>query len=142
MRFSRSRGRYERQRILVEPAALGQAEQECLEHVDDRAKARATEVRKRRRTTRNWARPMIEDIGALLPRCPPGEVRGIAIHTAARRTAAGKSLDAGALIAAVTAAVLHKLTDYDELLASGVDRDLARARVAERVRSILDEWCA
>jgi len=43
-------------------------------------------------------------------------------------------------MAAVTAAVRHKYTPYDELLMSGVDRDLARNRVADKVEEILGEW--
>jgi len=62
---------------------------------------------------------MTAEIGKLFPGCPPREAAAIAAHTAARnsgrvgRTAAGS-------------------TPYDELLMSGVDRDLARNRVAER----------
>ena len=41
VRFSRSRGRYERQDILVENSALEKAEQECLLDADERVKARA-----------------------------------------------------------------------------------------------------
>ena len=40
VRFSRSRGRYERQGVLVEKAALEKAEKECSEDAGDRAKAR------------------------------------------------------------------------------------------------------
>ena len=35
MRFSRTRGRYERQGILVETAGLEKAEQECTADADD-----------------------------------------------------------------------------------------------------------
>jgi hypothetical protein len=41
VRFSRSRGRYERQGILVETSAIEKAEAECTLDADDRAKARA-----------------------------------------------------------------------------------------------------
>jgi hypothetical protein len=41
VRFSRSRGRYERQGILVEQSALEKAEQECSKDAGERAKARA-----------------------------------------------------------------------------------------------------
>ncbi len=44
VRFSRSRGRYERQGILVENSALERAEQECLEDAWDARKARAAEA--------------------------------------------------------------------------------------------------
>ena len=79
---------------------------------------------------------MIEEIGILFPRCPPKEAAAIAAHTAARgngrvgRTAAGRNLEERAHAAAVTAAVRHGHTEYDALLAAGVERDLARQRVA------------
>ena len=74
------------------------------------------------------------------------EAAAIAAHTAARnsgrvgRTLAGRTLEEGALTAAVTAAVRHRPTDYDALLMSGVERNLARQKVADRVEDILDSW--
>ena len=53
VRFSRSRGRYERQGILVENSALERAEQECSLDADERAKARA--VGALRRKEQDWA---------------------------------------------------------------------------------------
>ena len=50
------------------------------------------------------------------------------------RTAAGPNLEERAVTAAVTAAVCHEHTGYDALLAAGVERDLARQRVAGQVR--------
>jgi hypothetical protein len=44
------------------------------------------------------------------------------------------------LTAAVVAAVRHKHTNYDALLAKGVDRARARAQVAERIDEILAAW--
>ncbi|HEV2690222.1 MAG TPA: DUF2293 domain-containing protein, partial [Bryobacteraceae bacterium] len=146
VRFSRSRGRYERQGILVEPAALEKAEQECTLDADARAKARARGAASRRKQDRELIAQMAKQIQALFPVCPPDEAHVIAEHTATRgsgrvgRTAAGRNLEEGALIAAVTAAVRHRRTDYDELLMSGMDRELARRRVADRVREILDAW--
>ena len=56
------------------------------------------------------------------------------------RSAAGRDLDEQALELAVAAAVRHSHTDYDELLAGGVDRTLARRQVADRVQAILAAW--
>lgn len=146
VRFSRSRGHYERQGILLEPAAIEKAEQECLDDADERAKARASGAAKRKQEDRALVTQMIERIQVLFPGCPPKEAAEIATHTAARgsgrvgRTAAGRSLEDGALSAAVTAAVRHRLTGYDELLAKGRDRGDAREQVAPRVRAILAEW--
>jgi hypothetical protein len=91
---------------------------------------------------------MTEQIRALFPGCPPQEAAAIAGHTAVRgsgrvgRTAAGRKLDEQALTAAVTAAVRHIHTGYDSLLLSGLDRSLARERVADRVQELLAAWRA
>ena len=61
------------------------------------------------------------------------------MHTAVRGsgrvgpTASGCNLEEQALSAAVAAAVRHRHTKYDELLASGMDRASARERVGDRV---------
>jgi hypothetical protein len=79
---------------------------------------------------------MAQQIGELYPGCAVREAAAIAAHTAVRgsgrmgRTAAGRNLDE----AAVAAAVRHTHTNYDELLAAGLDRDLARRQVADRVQ--------
>ncbi len=89
---------------------------------------------------------MTEEILALFPGCPPAEAHGIAEHTAVRgsgrigRTEAGRSLDDRAPTLAVIAAIGHRHTNYDELLASGADRADARQRVADRVDEILTRW--
>ena len=146
VRFSRSRGRYERQGVLVEKTALEKAEQECSEDAGERATARAAGAAKRRKQDRELIARMTVEIGKLFPRCPPREAAEIAAHTATRnsgrvgRTAAGRSLDEGALTAAVVAGVRHKYTGYDALLAAGADRLLARQQVADRVQAILAAW--
>ena len=89
---------------------------------------------------------MTDRIQNLFSGCPRGEAAAIAAHTAARgsgrvgRTLAGRNLDEEALTAAVAAAVRHRHTAYDELLASGVDRLQARNRVTDRVQEILAAW--
>ena len=146
VRFSRSRGRYERQGILVERAALEKAEQECTLDADEREAARARGAVQRREQDRKLVARMTEQIGSLYPGCPPAEAAEIAAHAAVRgsgrvgRSAAGRNLEEGALAAAVAAAVRHRHTGYDTLLAQGLDRALARQRVAGRVQEILAEW--
>jgi hypothetical protein len=89
---------------------------------------------------------MTVEIGKLFPRCPPREAAAIAAHTATRnsgrvgRTLAGRNLDEGALTAAVNAAVRHQHTEYDAMLAAGMDRLLARQQIADRVQAILAAW--
>jgi hypothetical protein len=146
VRFSRSRGRYERQGILVDKAALERAEQECTADADERARARAQGAARRLEQDRELVARMAQRIATLFPGCPPNEVKAIAEHTALRgsgrvgRTEAGRNLDERALTAAVVAAVRHNHTNYDELLAHGMDRDTARPRVAAHVDEILSRW--
>jgi hypothetical protein len=89
---------------------------------------------------------MIKQIAMLFPGCPANEVADIAEHTARRgsgrvgRTEAGRNLEESALTLAVVAAIRHKHTRYDELLASGVDRVTARQRIAVMVEEILARW--
>jgi hypothetical protein len=146
VRFSRSRGRYERQGILVEPAAIEKAESECTQDADDRAKARARAAKLRGQQDEELVEQMTERILVLFPRCTPREARAIAAHTASRgsgrvgRSEAGRNLQERALTLAVAAAVRHNHTNYDALLAGGADRANARERVVDQVREILARW--
>ncbi len=146
VRFSRTRGHYERQGVLVEESALEKAEQECSEDAGDRARARAAGAVRRQKEDRELVARMTVEIGKLFPNCPPGEAAAIAAHTAVRnsgrvgRTEAGRNLDEGALTAAVAAAVRHRCTEYDAMLASGMDRVSARQQIADRVQAILASW--
>ena len=85
-------------------------------------------------------------VAALFPACPIEEQRAIAEHACEKysgrigRSAAAKELQAGAVDLAVRAHVRHVHTRYDELLASGVARDEARAHVAASVAKCLDTW--
>jgi hypothetical protein len=143
VRFSRSRKRYERQGILVEPKAIGQSERECTEDAEERAAARGRAAKQQQKNDGKLAARMAEQIRALFPGAPPHVAMRIAEHTARRgsgrvgRTEAGRKLDEKALTLAVIAAVRHNQTNYDDLLASGVDRTAAREQVADRVDKIL-----
>ncbi len=146
VRFSRSRGHYERQGILVEAAGLEKAEQECLEDSDERAVARARGAERRQKQDVELAAQMMKQIATLFPGCPASDVTVIAEHTAKRgsgrvgRTEAGRNLEESALTLAVIAAVRHNHTPYDELLANGVDRAIARRQIADQVEVILARW--
>jgi hypothetical protein len=146
VRFSRARGRYERQGLLVEEAALHQAEEECAADAGERATRREVEAERRIGQDRELTDRMAGAIRELFPGCSPGEARGIAAHTTVRgsgrvgRTAAGQSLDADAITAAAVAAIRHRHTRYDELLMSGVDRGHARAAIRDDVERILQRW--
>ena len=146
VRFSRARGRYERQGILVEPTALEKAEHECVEDAADRAALRLRAAEQRREQDRALVLQMTRQIGILFPGCPPAERAAIAEHTALRgsgrvgRTQAGRALEPAALTAAVVAAVRHQHTGYDDLLAKGLDRARAREQVAQTIDDILAAW--
>ncbi len=89
---------------------------------------------------------MSKQIGTLFPGCPAHELAVIAEHTAVRgsdrvgRTELGRNLEERALTAAVIAAVRHNHTEYDSLLAQGMDRATARQRVAGKIEEILAVW--
>jgi hypothetical protein len=146
VRFSRSRKRYERQGILVEEAALEQAEAQCL--ADEEARARRRERDRQRRADQDVAfqARLAEAVGRLFPGCPAGRAEAIAHHAAVRgsgrvgRSAAGRALDDHAVMLAVIASVRHQDTGYDELLMAGVPRGEARARVRPDVDRILVTW--
>jgi hypothetical protein len=146
VRFSRSRKRYERQGLLVEPSALEKAEQECVQDAGARAAARLKAVEVRRQHDRVLVAEMTRHIGILFPGCPPAERTAIAEHTAVRgsgrvgRTEAGRALEQDALTAAVVAAIRHRHTNYDGLLAKGLDRTAARQQVAGAIDRILSTW--
>jgi len=146
VRFSRSRGRYERQGILVETPALAQAEKECAADAGERAEARERAAVAREKQDVVFTGEMAKRIRELFPACPLEEARSIAEHAAKRgsgrvgRSAAGRELEERAITAAVIASVRHRHTNYDQLLSNGVDRETARIRVREQIDEIVDSW--
>jgi hypothetical protein len=146
VRFSRSRGRYERQGVLVEEAALDQAEQECLADRDKRSANRERSRLRAAEQDQEFARSMSAEIVKLFPGCPPEEARAIAAHTSIRssgrvgRTAAGRALEEEAVTAAVVAAVRHRHTQYDRLLMHGYDRSEARDAIRDTLDRVLNSW--
>ena len=146
VRFSRARKRYERQGVLVEEAALEQAEQECLADADQRSAQRKRAEKYRDKQDQELARRMAESIRQLFPGCPPDEARAIAAHASVRnsgrvgRSAAGRALDDQALTAAVIASIRHRHTKYDRLMMRGRDRMDARDAVRSDIDRVLDKW--
>jgi hypothetical protein len=118
VRWSRSRGRYERQGLLVEPAALEQAEATLPVEQDD-----------------DFAARMAAEIGRLFPGCPPERAAAIA-----RQSGRRAPLDDEAVALAVLASVRHENTTYDELLMAGVPRAEARDRVEASVDRMMTRW--
>ena len=146
VRWSRTRKRYERQGLLVEEAALEQAEQQCLADEDARTRRRERDRERRAAADVELQAAMIKELKRLFPRCPVGRAEAIARHTSLRgsgrvgRSAAGRSLDEEALTLAVVASVRHEDTDYDLLLMSGVSRAEARDLMRPAVDRVLASW--
>ncbi|WP_327322896.1 DUF2293 domain-containing protein [Streptomyces sp. NBC_01210] len=148
IRFNRRRKRYERQGLLVEEAALAGAESSCLADADARARRRERDAVRRAAEDVRFTASFAAEIQRLFPGCPPARARDVAAHASVRgsgrvgRTAAGRSLEEGAVTAAVRASVRHLDTEYDTLLMAGVARHEARAGVASVIDAVLASWRA
>ena len=148
VRFSRTRKRYERQGVLVEPAALEAAEAACLADAESRARRRARDKEYRSRADAGFEVALAEAILELFPACPRARATEIAAHAGRRgsggvgRSAGGRNLATEPVTLAVVAAVRHGDTDYDNLLMAGVERSEARARVQADVERVLQRWRA
>lgn len=148
LRWSRARKRYERQGLLVDTAALARAEHECLSDADARARRREREAERRAELDQAYLASFADRVRESFPGAPPEREDEIAEHACRKysgrvgRSATAKALDAEAVRLAVASHVRHRETNYDELLASGVDRHEARERVAMQVREIMRRWQA
>jgi len=146
VRWSRARRRYERQGVLVEEAALTQAEQQCLADTDARMRRRERDRDRRAAQDVALQAQFAAEIARLYPGCPAGRAETIARHAGVRgsgrvgRSAAGRALDERAISGAVVASVRHEDTDYDTLLMSGVPRDAARDRIRPAIDRVLAAW--
>jgi hypothetical protein len=146
VRFSRARKRYERQGVLVEEHALARAEQECLSDAEARRLAQERAAERREEHDAEYLAMFAQRVGDLFPGCPIQEQRAIADHACKKysgrvgRSAAAKELEANAVELAVRAHIRHVYTRYDELLARGVAREDARARVADAVAKCFETW--
>jgi hypothetical protein len=146
VRFSRTRGRYERQGVLVEEAALAQAERECLADADARERARARAAERRSELDEEYVAEFAQRLGDLFPGCPAPERQDIATHACRKysgrvgRSAAARDFDPTAIELAVRAHIRHCHTSYDRLLARGSDRADARAAVSDAVDEVFARW--
>ena len=146
LRWSRARKRYERQGLLVEDAALVQAEQECLADAEAREQRQEREAERRAELDREYVERFAARVRELYPACPPGRELVIAEHACRKysgrvgRSAAAKSLDGAAINLAGLGHGRHAETDYDSLLTQGYDRGDARAEVERSVHLVLDQW--
>ena len=127
-------------------AALTRAETECLSDADARARRRARDAERRAELDRDYLASFAGRVRELFPTAPPEREHEIAEHACRKysgrvgRSAAAKALDPEAVRLAVIAHVRHRETNYDGLLASGLDRHEARDRVALQVGDVLCRW--
>jgi len=146
LKFSRARGRYERQGLLVEESALNQAETECLADAEARARRAERQREREAELDRSYVEQFAKRIRELFPDCPPERELQIAEHACRKhsgrvgRSAAAKSLSEAAVLLAVAAHIRHRETDYDKLLAGEWDRTDARAKVRYKVDELLRRW--
>lgn len=145
-RFNRSRKRYDRLGLLVEPAALEAAERQCLGDEEARLRRRERDRELRAHQDVELMAQMAEEILRLFPGCPRPRAEAIAAHTGLRgsgrvgRSAAGRAVQQDAMTRAVIASIRHEDTEYDGLLMSGVARAEARERIRADIDRVLDAW--
>ncbi len=146
VRFSRTRGRYERQGVLVTENALTQAESECLADADARERARERAAERRDELDHVFVAQFAAALREHYPGCPAQTCQAVAEHACLRhsgrvgRTAAAKQFEDEALRLALRAHVRHVHTDYDKRRGNGMPRDDARSAVASDVDDIMDAW--
>jgi len=144
--WSRSRHRYERQGVLVEEAALAQAEEECLADADLREAQRERAVEQRARWDERFVADFAVAITERLPACPADDAQRIARRACERssgrvgRSAAGKAMSDEAIELAVRAHIRHAHTPYDDYLMEGWDRYLARDEVRPSIEAVMAAW--
>jgi hypothetical protein len=146
LKFSKARGRYERQGLLVEENALNQAEAECLADADARERRAERQRESEAELDRSYVEAFSKRIRELFSACPPRREVQIAEHACRKysgrigRSAAAKSFDEIAVRHAVAAHIRHQETNYDQLLAQEWDRVDARERVKHDVDKVLARW--
>jgi hypothetical protein len=146
LRWSRARHRYERQGLLVEEAALAQAEESCLADAEARQRRQIRDAERRGERDVELVARLAGAIREQFPGCPAERAERIADHAGQRssgrigRTQAGRELEPHAVRLAVVASVRHLDTDYDDLLMAGVPREVARDLVRAAVGAVLDRW--
>lgn len=146
LKWSPARKRYERQGLLVEAQGLEEAERECLSDSEARARRREREAERRSELDRDYVRKFALRVRELFPKCPSNRELEIAEFACRKysgrvgRSAGAKSLEMTPVRLAVIAHIRHTETKYDELLARGYERWETRAKVEERVRTVLEDW--
>jgi hypothetical protein len=148
LQWSKARKRYERQGLLVEAAALEQAEQECLADSEVRQRRQERDAVRRTELDAAYVAQFARRVRELYPGCPEGRETAIAEHACLKysgrvgRSAAAKDLEPDAIRLAVIAHIRHTETNYDQLLAGGHNRREARSTITGAIESVLARWKA
>jgi hypothetical protein len=146
VKFSRARKRGERQGVLVEETAIEQAESE---NAEDEARREAQRHQRRIRNAvaeQKYVAAFKAKVLALFPGAPFQVAELIAARACEKysgrvgRSAPAKALDEEAVTLAVWAHVRHASTEYDRLLAEGLEPIDARARVRPSIERLLARW--
>ncbi len=146
LKWSRARKQYERQGLLVEEAAIEQAEQECFADKDARERRKERNVLIRSEMDQIYVDQFSTRIKELYPNCPKGKATIITHHACQKysgrigRTSQAKHFSPEAIKLAVIAHIRHQKTPYDKLLSRGIDRCEAREQVAPIVNKLLSRW--
>jgi hypothetical protein len=146
--WSRSRKRYERQGILVDPEAIDRAIEESEADAGERERRREREAMRREALDREYVAAFARAVRERFPSAPTGVEQTVAEHACRKcsgrvgRLAAAKAFDEEAVFLALQAHVRHAHTNYDELLFRYGERRLARQEVRARIEEILDAWSA
>ncbi|MSU63837.1 MAG: DUF2293 domain-containing protein [Pedosphaera sp.] len=146
VQWARARKRYERQGILVTPAAIDRAETECLADEEQRVRQRERAAIRRAAEDLEYESAVGRKLKELFPGCPTESTVQIAAWTCRKhsgrvgRSAAAKEFDPQALRLAVIAHIRHEHTRYDELLMETGDRAHARGMVRDEITKVLANW--
>jgi hypothetical protein len=146
LKWSTARKQYERQGILASGEAIERAEAECLADAPLRQRRQVREAERHAALDERYVEQFARAVLRQFPACPPGQAHDIAAHACLRnsgrvgRSAAAKDLDDHAVRLAVVAHVRHVQTNYESLLARGIDRLDAREAVRGDVDDVLDRW--
>lgn len=144
--WSRSRKRYERQGLLVEPDAIDRAVAESNADADVRAERAARNAVRREFHDREYIAEFAKAVRRLYPGAPEGAETTIAEHACRKysgrvgRSAMAKAFDEDAIFLAVRAHIRHNYTSYDAKLTWHGSRSLARDEVRDKIDSVLAAW--
>jgi hypothetical protein len=146
LKWSKARGRNERQGVLVEPSAIEKAQEDNVADAEKRERQREVAAERREHEDAEYRRRFTVALRERYPGCPRSVADRIVAHACEKysgrvgRSAMAKELEPDAIDLAVRAHVRHARTGYDELLAGGADRFDARHFVSGEIEEVLARW--